>query len=67
MESDPAAAGWTVNPPLPAPPQAIAGSGMGQTFRPVSMVLLVVITMLGGVNYFTTIINLRTRGMHEPD
>lgn len=28
-----------------------------------SMVLFVVSTMLGGVNYITTIIDLRTRGM----
>ncbi|GAB2798524.1 cytochrome c oxidase subunit 1 [Hymenobacter luteus] len=63
VETGPAAGGWTVYPPLSALPQAIAGSGLGQTLWLVSMVLFVVSTLLGGVNYITTILNLRTRGM----
>ncbi|GAC1374831.1 MAG: cbb3-type cytochrome c oxidase subunit I [Hymenobacter sp.] len=63
VETGPAACGWTVYPPLSALPQAIAGSGLGQTLWLVSMVLFVVSTLLGGVNYITTILNLRTRGM----
>ncbi|MDU0371972.1 cbb3-type cytochrome c oxidase subunit I [Hymenobacter endophyticus] len=63
LETGPAAAGWTIYPPLSALPQAIGGSGLGQTMWLVSMALFIVSQMLGGVNYVTTIINLRTQGM----
>ena len=63
IETGPAASGWTVYPPLSALPQAIDGSGLGMTLWLVSMVLFVVSTLLGGVNYITTVLNLRTRGM----
>ncbi|MBH0619201.1 cbb3-type cytochrome c oxidase subunit I, partial [Salmonella enterica] len=63
LETGPAASGWTVYPPLSALPQAIDGSGLGMTLWLVSMVLFVVSTLLGGVNYVTTVLNLRTKGM----
>jgi cytochrome c oxidase subunit 1 len=63
LETGPAAAGWTIYPPLSALPQAIQGSGMGMTMWLVSMVFFIVSQLLGGVNYVTTVINLRTRGM----
>ena len=63
LETGPAAAGWTIYPPLSALPQAIAGSGMGMTMWLVSMVFFIVSQLLGGVNYVTTVINLRTRGL----
>lgn len=63
LETGPAAAGWTIYPPLSALPQAIPGSGMGMTMWLVSMVFFIVSQLLGGVNYVTTVINLRTRGM----
>ncbi|WP_439879941.1 cytochrome c oxidase subunit I [Pontibacter sp. MBLB2868] len=63
IETGPAAGGWTVYPPLSALPQAISGSGMGMTLWLVAMALFIVSTLLGGVNYITTIINLRTKGM----
>jgi len=63
LETGPAAAGWTIYPPLSALPQAIAGSGMGMTLWLVSMVFFIVSQLLGGVNYVTTVINLRTRGL----
>ena len=63
IETGPAASGWTVYPPLSALPQAIDGSGLGMTLWLVSMVLFVVSTLLGGVNYVTTVLNLRTKGM----
>jgi hypothetical protein len=56
-------AGWTIYPPLSALPQAISGSGTGMTMWLVSMALFIVSQLLGGVNYVTTVINLRTRGM----
>jgi cytochrome c oxidase subunit 1 len=63
LETGPAAAGWTIYPPLSALPQAIQGSGMGMTMWLVSMVFFIVSQLLGGVNYVTTVINLRTRGL----
>ncbi|RZJ93319.1 MAG: cytochrome c oxidase subunit I, partial [Hymenobacter sp.] len=63
LETGPAASGWTIYPPLSALPQAIQGSGMGMTMWLVSMVFFIVSQLLGGVNYVTTVINLRTRGL----
>ncbi len=59
----PAGGGWTVYPPLSALPQAIAGSGMGMTLWLVSMTLFIISSLLGSINYITTVINLRTKGM----
>lgn len=63
VEGGPASAGWTVYPPLSALPQAIPGSGMGMTLWLISMTLFVVSSLLGGLNYVITILNLRTKGM----
>ncbi|WP_421895648.1 cytochrome c oxidase subunit I [Marinoscillum sp.] len=63
LETGPAAGGWTVYPPLSALPQAIQGSGAGMTMWLVSMVFFIVSTLLGGINYITTVINMRTEGM----
>jgi cytochrome c oxidase subunit I len=48
---------------LSALPQAMPGSGTGMTLWLISMVLFVVSSLLGGLNYVVTIINLRTKGM----
>ncbi len=63
LETGPAAGGWTVYPPLSALPQAIKGSGTGMTMWLVAMALFIVSSLLGGINYITTVINLRTKGM----
>lgn len=63
IETGPASGGWVIYPPLSALPQAMSGSGLGMTLWLISMVFFIVSTMLGGINYITTIINLRTRGM----
>jgi cytochrome c oxidase subunit 1 len=63
VEGGAASGGWTVYPPLSALPQAMPGSGMGMTLWLVSMVLFVASSLLGGLNYIVTIINLRTKGM----
>src|SRR6478736_5533242 len=63
ISTGPAAGGWVIYPPLSALPQAISGSGLGMTLWLVSMALFIVSTLLGGINYITTIINLRTQGM----
>ena len=63
IQTGPASAGWTIYPPLSALPQAISGSGMGMTMWLVSMVLFIVSSLLGSLNYIVTIINMRTKGM----
>lgn len=63
IETGPAGGGWVVYPPLSALPQANPGSGLGMTLWLVSMALFIVSQLLGGINYITTVINLRTRGM----
>jgi cytochrome c oxidase subunit 1 len=63
VESGPASAGWTVYPPLSALEETIPGSGMGMTLWLVSMSLFIVSSLLGGLNYIVTIVNLRTKGM----
>jgi cytochrome c oxidase subunit I len=63
LSTGPASGGWTIYPPLSALPQAIEGSGLGMTLWLVSMALFIVSTLLGGINYVTTIINMRTQGM----
>ncbi|MGL1885662.1 MAG: cbb3-type cytochrome c oxidase subunit I [Reichenbachiella sp.] len=63
ISTGPAAGGWTIYPPLSALPQAISGSGLGMTLWLVSMVFFIASTLLGGINYISTVINLRTKGM----
>jgi len=63
IETGPASGGWVIYPPLSALPQAMSGSGLGMTLWLVSMALFIVSTLLGGINYITTIINMRTKGM----
>ncbi|MGV6944467.1 cytochrome c oxidase subunit I [Sphingobacterium kyonggiense] len=63
IESGPASAGWTIYPPLSAVPKAIAGSGLGMTLWLISMTLFIASQVLGGVNYISTVLNMRTKGM----
>jgi cytochrome c oxidase subunit 1 len=63
VEGGAASGGWTVYPPLSALPQAMPGSGTGMTLWLVSMVFFIASSLLGGLNYIVTIVNLRTKGM----
>jgi cytochrome c oxidase subunit 1 len=63
IETGPASGGWVVYPPLSALPQAMPGSGLGMTLWLVSMSLFIVSSLLGGINYIATVINLRTDGL----
>jgi cytochrome c oxidase subunit 1 len=58
-----AAGGWTSYPPLSALQGAIPGSQMGQTLWIVGMVFFIASFTMGGLNFVTTILNLRTRGL----
>lgn len=63
LSTGPFAGGWTAYPPLSALPQASTGSGTGMTLWLVSLTLFVVSVLIGGINYITTVLNLRTKGM----
>jgi cytochrome c oxidase subunit 1 len=63
ISTGPFSGGWTAYPPLSALPQASTGSGTGMTLWLVSLTLFVVSVLLGGINYVTTVLNLRTKGM----
>ncbi|MFP2996792.1 cbb3-type cytochrome c oxidase subunit I [Spongiivirga sp. MCCC 1A20706] len=59
----PAAAGWTIYPPLSALEEAQGGSGLGMTLWLVSMAIFIASSLLGSLNYIVTVLNLRTKGM----
>jgi len=58
-----AAGGWTAYPPLSALRNAIPGSQWGQTLWIVAMVFFIASFTMGGLNFVTTILNLRTKGL----
>jgi len=59
----PAAAGWTSYAPLSAVP-IYTGVDWGQNLWCISLIVLGVGSLMGSINYITTIINMRTKGMH---
>jgi cytochrome c oxidase subunit 1 len=63
VESGAAAAGWTAYPPLSALKNAVPGSGMGQTLWIVGMTFFIASFTMGGLNFLTTILNMRTKGL----
>ena len=63
VETGPASGGWTSYPPLSALGDASSGSKAGMDLWITSMALFVVSSLLGGLNYIATILNLRTKGM----
>ncbi|MDB4999387.1 MAG: cytochrome c oxidase subunit [Mucilaginibacter sp.] len=63
VEKGPASGGWTIYPPLSALPKAMPGSGMGMTLWLISMVFFIASSLMGGINYVSTVLNMRTKGM----
>lgn len=63
VQTGPASGGWTVYPPLSALGAASDGSVIGVDLWLISMALFIVSSLLGGLNYITTILNMRTKGM----
>lgn len=63
VHTGPAAGGWTVYPPLSALGQAGDGSKIGMDLWLISMTFFIVSSLLGGLNYIATILNMRTKGM----
>lgn len=63
VEGGGAAAGWTSYPPLSVLHSAAPGSGAGQTMWLLGVTFVGVSSMMGSINYMTTIINMRAPGM----
>ena len=63
VQKGPASGGWTIYPPLSALPKAMPGSDMGMTLWLASMILFVASQLMGGINYVSTVLNMRTKGM----
>ena len=63
IQTGPAAGGWTSYPPLSALGDASLGSKTGMDLWIVSMAMFVVSSLLGGLNYISTVLNMRTKGM----
>src|SRR5438132_3177256 len=55
--------GWTAYAPLSAVPEAGPGQGMGLTLWITAIALFTVSGLMGGLNYVTTILTMRTRGL----
>ncbi len=58
-----AAAGWTSYPPLASVTEAAPGSGDAQTLWLLGLTAVGISSMMGSVNYLTTIIQMRAPGM----
>jgi len=63
VQTGPASGGWTIYPPLSALGEASEGSKIGMDLWLVSMALFIINALLGGLNYITTVLNMRTKGM----
>lgn len=55
--------GWTAYPPLSALPNAGPGQGMGMNLWIISIAIFCIGSLLGALNFITTLLNMRTRGM----
>src|SRR6476469_5101495 len=64
IETGPAGAGWTIYPPLSAVAKAMPGSGLGMTMWLISMVFFIASSLIGGINYVSTVLNMRTKCMY---
>ena len=63
IQTGPASGGWTAYPPLSALGEANLGSKAGMDLWLVSLALFVISSLLGGLNYVSTVLNMRTKGM----
>ncbi len=63
VHNGPSGVGWTAYAPLSALKDADSGSGLGLDLWIVSLVFFIISTLMGGINYISTILNMRTRGM----
>ncbi|MBM3450779.1 MAG: cytochrome c oxidase subunit I [Armatimonadetes bacterium] len=59
----PLSGGWTAYPPLSALRGAAPGSGLGQDLWLLSIAIFLISSLFGSLNYLTTILQMRVRGM----
>ena len=59
----PSGVGWTAYAPLSALHDPNSSSGTGLDLWVISMCFFIVSQLMGGINYITTVLNLRTKGM----
>ncbi|HYJ87627.1 MAG TPA: cbb3-type cytochrome c oxidase subunit I [Pyrinomonadaceae bacterium] len=55
--------GWTAYAPLSALPNSGPGQGLGMNLWIISIAIFCVGSLLGALNFITTLLNMRTRGM----
>ena len=65
VQTGAASGGWTAYPPINGMRDVAInkGSGLGFDLWALSMTLFIVSSLLGGLNYVATILNMRTKGM----
>jgi cytochrome c oxidase subunit 1 len=63
VHNGPSGVGWTAYAPLSALKDADSGSGVGLDLWIISLVFFILSTLMGGINYIATILNMRTKGM----
>src|ERR1700759_1071946 len=63
VEKGPASGGWTIYPPLSDLPKAMPGSAEGMTLWLIIMVCCVGSSLMGGINYISTVLNMRANDM----
>jgi cytochrome c oxidase subunit 1 len=63
VQTGPASGGWTIYPPLSALGEASQGAKIGMDLWLASIAMFIVSVLLGGLNYVSTILNMRTKGM----
>ena len=63
VQTGPFSGGWTAYAPLSAVGDMSPGSKSGADLWILSMALFVVSSLLGGLNYIATVLNMRTKGM----
>ena len=59
----PSGVGWTAYAPLSALHDPNSSSGGGLDLWIISLVFFIISTLMGGINYISTILNMRTKGM----
>jgi cytochrome c oxidase subunit 1 len=63
IQTGPASGGWTSYPPLSALGDASDGSKAGMDLWLAAMAIFVISQLLSGLNYISTVLSLRTKGM----
>jgi len=63
LQTGAAAGGWTAYPPLSALGEADLGSRAGMDYWLLGLGLFVISSLMGNLNYISTILNMRTKGL----